>query len=338
MDYRKIQKIGGSSYSITLPKEWINRNNLKEGSVVYIEIKENNDLIIRPKEVGEFEDNEFILTLEGNIDFEYLLRKIISIYLSGAKKVVIKSRDILDLNVRKAVEKSKEILIGIEIIEETGNQIIIQDLSKIDELPMEKMLSRLFLMGLSMLNDAEKSLINNNKLIAKDVIERDFQIDRIYLLISKQFYLILKSPSIISEMNIDIIRAFNIRTVAKYIERICDHSEKIAKMVLEDDAQIDNDVKNTFTTWFKTLKQILNDAIKSYSVGDEFLANSTIEKVNIFCDEITNEMKGMKIKNAYKIFRVSEDITRIARYSSDICETAINEITMRGKVYLKEME
>ena len=47
MILRKLFKIGGTSYAITLPKDWVVYNGLKEGEFVILEVKE--DIVVRPK-------------------------------------------------------------------------------------------------------------------------------------------------------------------------------------------------------------------------------------------------------------------------------------------------
>ena len=48
MTYRKIIGFGGSSFVVSLPKEWINKYGLKKGDVVNIE-EESDMLRILPK-------------------------------------------------------------------------------------------------------------------------------------------------------------------------------------------------------------------------------------------------------------------------------------------------
>lgn len=330
MEYRKIQKIGGSSYSVTLPREWVKKNNLKEGSIVFLHENEKNEIVIR-KEKEELSDrSEYILKVDEDTEPEYFFRKIISVYLSGARIIIIVSDKVINENIRRIVEKAKDLLMGVEVIEDSGNRIFIQDLSDITDLSMEKMLSRLFLMGNSMIKDAERSLFEGNTELAKDVIERDLHIDRIYLLISKQFYFMLKKPDFLSEAGIDLSKAFNIRTVAKYVERICDHAEKIASITIDNQGNVLG-IMDEVRKWFRYAEDVFNSAAKSYSDGDEHLANDTIERSGILYNEISEWMKGDGLKSTYYLFRVSEDLGRILKYSSDICETTINEVTITRK-------
>ncbi|MEM4589133.1 MAG: AbrB/MazE/SpoVT family DNA-binding domain-containing protein, partial [Thermoplasmata archaeon] len=89
MEYRKLQKIGGSSYSITLPKEWVELKGLKEGSTILIKFTENKDLIISTEEKEKRIVKSYIIKIEESMDSELLLSKIISVYLAGVEKIII---------------------------------------------------------------------------------------------------------------------------------------------------------------------------------------------------------------------------------------------------------
>ena len=48
MDVRKVQVTGGSSFVITLPKEWANSINLKKNDPLGIVVQPDGSLIISP--------------------------------------------------------------------------------------------------------------------------------------------------------------------------------------------------------------------------------------------------------------------------------------------------
>jgi len=43
---RKIVKVGKTSYAITLPKDWVELNSLKEGDEVWLEV--NDYIVVKP--------------------------------------------------------------------------------------------------------------------------------------------------------------------------------------------------------------------------------------------------------------------------------------------------
>ncbi len=51
-ELRKIQVTGGSTYIISLPKNWVDQMGLKRGSVVSINQRDDRSLTIQPKGSG----------------------------------------------------------------------------------------------------------------------------------------------------------------------------------------------------------------------------------------------------------------------------------------------
>ena len=64
MPTRKIQLIAGTTYSLSLPKDWVLKNNLKEKQE--IQIYENNDrsLIISPKNLEKKKLNQMSIEID----------------------------------------------------------------------------------------------------------------------------------------------------------------------------------------------------------------------------------------------------------------------------------
>jgi phosphate uptake regulator len=52
MDTRKIQTVGGGTYTVSLPKEWAESVDVAAGSVVGLHIHIDDVLVIQPQECG----------------------------------------------------------------------------------------------------------------------------------------------------------------------------------------------------------------------------------------------------------------------------------------------
>ena len=48
MEIRNIQKTGGSSFNLTLPKDWIRHFNLKDKSKIAISVQKRGTMVIEP--------------------------------------------------------------------------------------------------------------------------------------------------------------------------------------------------------------------------------------------------------------------------------------------------
>jgi len=316
MEYRRIQKTGGASYIVTLPKEWIEKNGLKKGDEVSIKITEENEVLISPgKEIEK--NKEIELKFKGE-NYEHILRILISTYISGFKIIKIKGDGKLDENIIKAVEKFRNLVSGYEIVDEKVSEIVLQDISNPLELLPDKLLERMYNLTENMVRDSYITIKNNDIELGKEIMNRDLQVDKIYLTISRQLFHKLRSPSSIEGFDSTTIE--NIRYVAKSLERISDHAVNMASLA----GEFKNIRENVFDDFFNQTLNLLKNSYLSFENHNAEMANEIIDKIEENVSKIRDFIRmEKKIDTVY--FSLLDSIIRILRYSQDICETAIND-------------
>lgn len=256
-----------------------------------------------------------------------MTREIIAAYLVGA--------DILEIKSDKMLAEQKNIiremcykLIGPEIIEENSKKVIIKDLLNPNEISLKKSVRRMYLLSNSMQKDAIKAIKTNDKDLALDVIQRDDDVDRLFLLILKQFRAVLKGSKLpdISETSID--EYHDLHMAANPIERIADHAQKIASIALNMDYVIPENIMNIIEKATEVTRKIVEDAIEALYTHDARLANEVIEKVKDLKPKI-NKLKQMFLKlesneAIVSIGIIIDSIERTGDYGANIAEIAIN--------------
>jgi len=316
MEYRRIQKTGGASYIVTLPKEWIERNGLKKGDEVSIKITEENEVLISLGKETE-KTKEIELKFKGE-NYEHILRILISTYISGFKIIKIKGDGKLDENIINAVEKFRNLVSGYEIVDEKVSEIVLQDISNPLELLPDKLLERMYNLTENMVRDSYITIKNNDIELGKEIMNRDLQVDKIYLTISRQLFHKLRSPSSIEGFDTTTIE--NIRYVAKSLERISDHAVNMASLA----GEFKNIRENVFDDFFNQTLSLLKSSYLSFENHNAEMANEIIDKIEENVSKIRDFIrKEKKIDTVY--FSLLDSIIRILRYSQDICETAIND-------------
>ncbi len=329
MEFRKVQKTGGSTYIISLPKDWVIKNKITEGDTLQLKELKDGSIILSTKIFEENEHKEIYLVIENEKE-DLILRKLIAIYLAGFDTIKIVSKSVLSEQIKSAVNKFTILSLGVEIVEESNNSILLQDLSKFSDLPIEKMLQRLYNMTENMLLDVKELYSNFNENFAMDIIERDMQLDRVFWLISKQFYMALKNSNILRDLDIDITKAFNIRSIAKLFERIGDHAVNISNMMLENRITDGKELLQLFN--YAT--ELFMESYHSYRHLDLNQANSVIERAHEFSNiarKTINELNKKRGKELIGMAFIIESLIRIAMYSSDIAEITIDEGMLKEK-------
>lgn len=331
MEIRKIQKTGGATLIISLPKKWINVNKLKPGDSLSLSGLQDGSLLINAAERKKKEEIKELRI--GDESPEYLFRKLIAIYMVGKGITNIRAAGRLTAKQRKVIREFVHKVIGTEIVEETANTVTIQDLIDTAELSIVKSFRRMSLIVASMFNDAIVALKQEDKELSEDIILRDDDVDRLYWLICKQFHMLLNQPHLVAKMEIMPLEASFYRSGGKNLERIADHTCRIAQNIPEM-KNLDRAIIRKIVETSNIISKMINDAVKALMSKDFEIANSTIEDMKSVmkaCSELLNVIPKRK-KATVNLAYIVESIERIASYSTDIAEIAINRTALPTQI------
>ena len=86
-EQRKLQVTGGSTFILSLPKDWAVRNELKRGSSMIVREEDDGSLSVSPSKFTkkEKQDEAFIKT-SANDNPDAVMRTAISAYLDGLQR------------------------------------------------------------------------------------------------------------------------------------------------------------------------------------------------------------------------------------------------------------
>lgn len=328
METRKLQKTGGSTYILSLPKHWVTSSKLKEGDAVSMTIDNSGLLTLDPSLGTRKPSSKVEVLVDDDENGSHLFRRLIGLYVSGHDEIVIKGRARIPPEIRKVVRDFTRKVIGSEIVEESGNSITIQDVADHSHLDMRKILRRMHLMSKSMHADAMEALTNANRDLAEDVLARDDEVDRLYWFVAKQQSMILRDPAVARKMGLGISEASFYLSVAKALERIADHAARIAHSARALSSEKLNDkLIEDMKSYGSTVLSILDRSIESLLKVDLRTANEVAdesEQLRENGERLIEQIMNHKGKSAVPLSRVVESLERTALYSVDIAEIAIN--------------
>jgi len=328
LEVRRVQKTGSSTMTVSLPKDWVESSSIKPGDPVAVKVMPDGTVCIDPRMTQDKADNKKVLWVDADEQKEHLTRKLIGAYLAGYNIIEVRSKDRLDLDLKHAVKDISRMLIGPEVIEETSNTVILHDLSDPVELPQEKCVRRMHLIVTSMHRDAMLALEQLDEAMAKDVMDRDADVDRLYWMAVKQYNLIMTDRRLSERIGVDIYGGMTFMLVARGIERIGDHAEKIARNVLqaiETKAKLGN-VHDVGDLSARSLS-VLDRSMEAFFRRDVAGANIVIDEAEKLVQELQDRTVGMRLPTnlaAVTMTSVLDSILRTTMYATDICEIAIN--------------
>jgi len=325
MEMRRIQITGGASYMITLPKEWADSAGLKKNEMLGTEVQSDGTLLLIPNGIQKEEHSAKVINADS-INGETLYRRLVGAYISGHGSLEVRA-SVLNNEIYNSTLSFTQATIGMEVIEEDDEHILIKDLMDHAEIRPSKNIERMGMIVHRMISDVFEFMTSRNIALLEGMESKDQEIDRIYWLISRQSSIYQKTPALCKRTGLELYKLTKHQLVGRIIERIGDH------IVLVSDDLLALSRYNRSETADKGLKEIGKGIMELFSVTlsgwmkqDRDAAEGSIEKSKELIGRIKKafEVKEFDhdIENAMNLFAGSS--RRIAEYCIDISELTIN--------------
>ncbi|MCX8150910.1 MAG: hypothetical protein N3D85_05365 [Candidatus Bathyarchaeota archaeon] len=227
-DLRKVQCTPTGTFFVCLPRGWAEQCGLRRGTVVALSQTNDGRLTIDPWYNSEPEPK--VATLEVG---PYLGREIIGQYLLGSDIIRIETKEQIGVEVRNAVKTTVGSLIGLEIVEETYSQIVLQCLLEPSGFPPDKILRRNYTIVAGMHRDSVTAFVTADHQLAKSVIARDDENNRLYFLLVRILRTILQNSELSGKLGLTPIECLDYRLAANLVENMGDACVQIAQKTLE---------------------------------------------------------------------------------------------------------
>ncbi len=332
MEIRKVQITGGSSFVITLPKEWIKSLNIKKNDSLGLIVQKDGTLLVTTDKVTEKKRKQKEFIVESDTDKTYLFRLLVGAYVMGYSDIAIRSNETMPPQIREAIRMFTQIAIGPEIVDEEPNLFVVKDLLSPMEMPFEKTVKRMYSLVESMHKDAIKSLKTNNKELAQNVVSRDFEVDRLYWLATHQYNVILTDILLSKKMGLSQEEASYFFLISRILERIGDHASILGENVLKVIGKLNPDIIQDIESASALALDILSKSFESHFKKNIKKANDNIDAVDKLlekCEEINNKVLNLGIE-AIPVVYIVESIRRTGEYSGDISELTINYLILKN--------
>jgi len=331
-EIRRLQVTGGSTYTISLPKDWVEKMGVTKGSPLIIVEQEEGALLVSSKEIRKPEET-IIAVIEVSPDetAETLIRKTVSAYLVGYNIIEIKPKDQRFSSTQRNTVKdfSRRMLVGTEIVNDAPNRLTLQVLLGYPELSVKSVLRRMCTITFSMHKDAMIALRELNHELAHDIIFTDDEVDRFSLYVIRQLKAAVQNERIIKDIGLTSPRdCLGYRLIIKSVERTADHAVQIAKKTLLLNKPIEKPILDAISKMASSAITLFEDAVESLFRSDFKRADIVVQKtkeVVAMEEEVIKTFLSIKEAETLSILRlIVESVRRTAEYASDIAEIVLN--------------
>lgn len=322
---RKVQVTGGSTYTVSLPKSWATEQEITAGTEVELHPEGESLLLVPHRQRGRSEGKIDITNIRG----ADLARAVVTMYVSGFDLIRLETISV-DPDQRRIIRDATQSLVGLEVIEESGEHVLLQDLLDSSELSIHNATTRMRLIALTMLDDAVRSVATGDTDLSADVVARDDDVDRLWFMVSRVFRSVLRDPGAAATLGMSREVCFDYHSSARQLERIADHSVKIATLSqeLED---VPGDISDAIEALHSAARLIIEEAMDALLEDDSSeatrLANDARDKVTAI-DDHTRSIDELIREHADPVQAqllglIVDSLSRTADYGGNIAETAL---------------
>lgn len=328
MELRRVQVTGGSSYVITLPKEWITSLKIKKNDPLAIYIQSDGTLHITPKITQESVQQIKEIPIQDNTKQSFLLRHLIAAYIAGFTTIQITSKKRIPTSLRSILQTFTQMAIGPEIIEETETSVTLKDLLNLTEMPFNRTIKRMHIIVKGMHEDVMKALHTKQMTSTTEILSRENEVDRLHWLVARQHNIILQNVILSEKMNTTPQFVSTCFLISRTIERIADHTVKISYTIPPIiSSTLEQKYIDCIVKAGNHSIEVFNKSISAFYKKDIYASHETIESMDsLRCDyetinTLAHQQKGII---ASSVGSLVESIRRIGEYSQNISETVIN--------------
>jgi phosphate uptake regulator len=218
------------------------------------------------------------------------------------------------------------------VLETSNTRIRLQNLIEADNVDVRKTTLRLRLMALAMHRDAVAAVVDDDEGLARRVVERDTEADKLFAMVMRHFRRSLTDLTEVEKLGRCRDELFEYYYTARQLERVADHAVKIARFTLEPEASFPDGYASAFSDLGTAAQGVVDDAADAVltdagiSAASDALADRdrVVERIDALdrdlyeCDDPAE---------AYVLGLLLDSLRRTAEYGANIAEIALQQLT-----------
>ena len=329
METRKIQKVGCSTLSVSLPSDWVKETNLKRGDTVFLSSEKDGALKIFPSKIVKHKENveEYICNVDLCTDPKMLERVIIGNYILGREIFSLISSERISSDHVKEIRGIIRKVVGLGIVEETPDRITLQCAVDPRKFKLDMLLRRLSIISLTIVKEAIQALVDANESLATDAKNREDEADMMCLLAMRLLVSAQRKREVAEEIGLtDPLHILYFGLMLRYLELIADYAEEIASRVIALLQKYKDRIPNWVVKTLSNLNDLAHDlvlkAVDSFFIGDIKIANSLLEMLTFI--ELERDRLMTELPEIPNLRAILWNINRIADNGAGIALIAIN--------------
>ena len=326
-DVRKVQLTSGSTYTLSLPKPWIDEMSLSPRDGVRVDWRPSGALRLTPIDLLDKQEKRVYLDA-GKLPNDSLHDHLMGVYLSGADRIKLRFPVVKERTYRKEIRRFLRNTRGFEIMDESESGLELICLISAAEMPLSASINRMYLQLSSLVRDIISVLGGDDAELLSDAEERESEVDALLYLVERQVCIALDSHLVATSLKIGRNQAVEHSNLAQSLERMMDHALQMATLTsLNSKITLKSNEAPILqiSLWQKAIKQLMINirTRNSYEIEEARLSLKKAQNEISQYEEKLLENRKLSEDELF-FFRISESVRRLCAYARDFGEVLLN--------------
>ncbi len=328
-ELRKVQRVGYSTLTVSIPAEYVRSMKLREGDNLVVKEESDGTLRLIPLGGALKTVKASIKTDQVNND-ELLSKLIVGCYMLGYDSIELISRNKIRTSLLSHGSTTLRGLRGVEVVESEENRLLAQSFMDPTKFPVDSLIRRLRLLVSRSLEASIEALRSGSPALLNEIRRSQQEVDELYWLIVRQLLVALSNREISGKIGLESpLHTSGDRVSAKTIE-------EIGRMILEVTEEIVNFKEigmNVDESALGRIEGLSRKAQQAFETTMDSLLSPDVQVIEKAMAEIDGTMRLERelmlesLESEYPYMRaIISDFGQLARYCNIIIEIALNRL------------
>lgn len=325
---RKVQKVGGSTYTVSVPKDWATDQGVSTGSEVRLRALSDGALVVRALDAdAPFDAVRVPVGDPGTVE-----RALSAAYAAGFETVILTADGQFPADGRRAVRRIARERVGVEVTEETETAITVATLLDTADLAVGRSVAQLDFLALSMHRTAIAALAGDDS--ADGVADRVDGVHRRVALLTRHLARALVDVEETDRLGVGRSALFEHYCAARELERVAEHAVALADLADRLDAPLEGESADIVRSVADDARAVVEDATAVLLGGaPSRLAHDALDRrgeVERDVEAADRALLERESRDAFLAARALQHLARTADAGGTIAETALRATVRAG--------
>ncbi|HID05310.1 MAG TPA: phosphate uptake regulator PhoU [Candidatus Caldiarchaeum subterraneum] len=328
---RNLQLIKGGSFTLTIPRWWISKQRLRKGSKLFISEDGPSLRIVSTAILSSKKRTE--LNLDAVEDVQHVIYMIWTYYMQGLDEIVVSSSSPISADGKRQLRAVRMDLPGIDIVREDERSVVFSVSGEFDDITLDEVIKNMHSMVLAVQRDAVRAVVEGNIEMAREVVERESEILRIYRRVIRQIALCSMNPQVAYRSGVNNSRELiTYAVLARDLSRAVYHSLYVARHIarygkpLEEKTLLDIIQNMSGIAYGMSVKSV--EAFLEKDIAKVLETTDNMHRVRELDEELNRKtLETVKeTDKAVTILLIGRELRRVAGYAVAMADIAANRI------------